>query len=254
MLTRAFEILQWTLAGRKQGVGALLLLSLAPTSSLLGTLGLTLSKSSHWRDRAVALARLCLWAAIWTSGVVLFVRTQLKVVYNSVSTYNVTAGVGSFNGLYVPQYLEQFQQTNTGYNLTVLPYSTLITASNLVNNPMHSTAIDPVKCRDGMVCEGFLLSGGLIMTTPWPPTDHTTYPVVVIEEVPSVQIDFTMGIHNDTFVDSKDCLVFGQPGFLIGFKFCLARSQSAEGSLFAGESGQCNRHKRADLFRNFRMH
>jgi hypothetical protein len=68
-----------------------------------------------------------------------------------------------------------------------------------------------------------------------PPTEHASYPVVVLEDVPSVQIDFVRGIHNDTFIDSEDCLVFGQDGFLIGFKFCLARSRSAEGSLIAGQ-------------------
>jgi hypothetical protein len=233
-VTRVFEILQWTLAGREKGVGALFFLSLAPTSGLLGTLGLSFSRSVQWKDRGVALARLALLAAVWTSGVVLFVQTQLKVVYESVSAYNVTAGVGPFNGSYVPEYLQQYQETNTGYNLSVLPYSTLVTASNLVVNPMHSTSIDPVSCEDGMACEGFLISGGLMMTTPWPPTDHADYPVVVIKDVPSVQIDFVRGIHNDMFIDSEDCLVFGQAGFLIGFKFCLAKSQSTKGSLFAG--------------------
>src|ERR1700753_4337181 len=73
-----------------------------------------------------------------------------------------------------------------------------------------------------------------MMTTPWPPTDYASSPVVVLEKVPSIQIDFVRGIHNDTFIDSEDCLVVGQDGFLIGFKVCLAKSQSTPGSLFAG--------------------
>lgn len=237
VLLRAFEILQWALSGRKDGVRALLLLGLSPTTGVVGTTGLIFSRQVQWKDRVVAATRLGLLAAVWASGVVLFARTQLKVVYESVSTYNVTAGVGSFNGSYVPQYLQQFKDTNGGYSYSVLPYSTLVTASNLIVNPMHSVALDPVNCETGMDCTGYLMSGGLMMTTPWPPTDHADYPVVVLENAPSVQIDFVKGIHNDTFVDSDDCLVFGQDGFLIGFKFCLAKSQSAIGSLIAGMCG-----------------
>jgi len=185
-------------------------------------------------DRVAASARVALLAAIWISGVVLFARTRLEVEYKSVKMYNVTAGVGEFNGSYIPEYLQQFQDNNAGYKHSVLPYSTVVTASNLVVNPMHSTAIDPVICNDGRACHGYLMSGGLIMTTPWPPIDYPSYPVVTIRNAPSTQIDFVRGIHNDTFVDSEDCLVFGADGFLIGIKFCLARSQSAPGSLFAG--------------------
>ncbi|KIW23718.1 hypothetical protein, variant [Cladophialophora immunda] len=234
ILLKSFEMVQWALAAREDGVGSLCLLGLSPTSSILGTLQLVCSRRARWMDRAAASARVILLAAIWISGVVLFARTRLVVEYESVKTYNVTAGVGEFNGSYIPEYLQQFQDTNAGYNYSVLPYSTVVTASNLVVNPMHSTAIDPVICASGRVCHGYLMSGGLIMTTPWPPTDYPSYPVVTIRDAPSTQIDFVRGIHNDTFVDSEDCLVFGADGFLIGIKFCLARSQSAPGSLFAG--------------------
>ncbi|EXJ61433.1 uncharacterized protein A1O5_11749 [Cladophialophora psammophila CBS 110553] len=234
VMLRACELLQWSLSSRRDGVDALRLLGLSPTTGILGKIGLTFSKHASWKDRLAASTRIGLSSAVWISGVVLFARTQLKVVYDSVSTYNVTAGVGQFNGSYIPEYLQQYQQTNTGYEFVVLPYSTVVTASNLVVNPMHATAIDPATCEGGMVCNAYLISGGLIMTTPWPPTNYPLYPVVTIPGVPSLQVDFVRGIHNDTFIDSTDCQVFGQQGFLIGIKFCLARSQSAVGSLFAG--------------------
>jgi hypothetical protein len=155
-------------------------------------------------------------------------------VYESMNSYEVTAGVGQFNGSYVPDYLKKYKDINQDYGPAVLPYSNVITASNLVVNPMHSTAIDPVACEDNRECHSYLFSGGLIMTTPWPPTDYPSYPVITIARVPTIQINFVRGIHNDSFYDGEDCTVFGEDGILIGIKFCLARSRSAKGSLFAG--------------------
>lgn len=147
MLLRTFEILQWVFSGKQNGVSLLCLLGLSPTSGFLGTIGLVFSRYTAWTDRLAASTKISLLTAVWISSVVLFVRTQLVVVYDSVNSYNVTAGVGQFNGSYIPEYLKQFQDTNDGYTLSVLPYSTTLTASNLVVNPMHSTAIDPSTLR-----------------------------------------------------------------------------------------------------------
>lgn len=234
VLLTTFDLIQWALTSRDNGVSSLCLLGLSPTSGYLGTLGLAFSRHARWTDRLAASGRIGLLTAIWISGVVLFARTQLVVVYESVNSYEVTGGVGQFNGSYVPEYLKRYKDTNQDYGPAVLPYSTVNTASNLVVNPMHSTAIDPVVCEDNRECHSYLLSGGLIMTTPWPPTDYTSFPVITLRRVPAIQIDFVRGIHNDTFHDAEDCTVFGEEGFLIGIKFCLARSQSATGSLFAG--------------------
>ena len=234
-MLKAFEVLLWALSDRQKGVRALQVLGLSPTSGILGTFRLALSKNAKPIDRIAAVARMGFAAAIWVSGVLLFARTQLMTVYKSVQTYNVTAGVGQFNGSYVAPYLQQFQTTNPGYEYTVLPYSTIVTASGLVVNPMHSTAISPVTCDKGRTCHGYLISGGLIMTTPWPPTNWTSYPVVTIQKVPAIQIDFINGLYNDSFVDSEDCTVFGADEFLIGMKFCLANSRSSPGSVIAGK-------------------
>nr|KAK5437002.1 hypothetical protein LTR18_009367 [Exophiala xenobiotica] len=172
--------------------------------------------------------------AIWVAGVVLFARTRLVVEYESVNSYRATAGVGQFNGSYIPEYLQRYKDTDQAYGPAVLPYSTVNTASNLVVNPMHSTAISPVVYGEGKVCHSYLLSGGLLMTTPWPPTTYASFPVITLRNIPATQIDFVRGIHNDTFDDAEDCAVFGAEGFLIAMKFCLARSQSSPGSMIAG--------------------
>ena len=234
VLLNIFDTLQWALSSRGSGVSSLCLLGLSPTSGYLGTFGLAFSRHARWTDRLAASGRIGLLTAIWIAGILLFAKTKLEVVYESVMSYNVTAGVGPFNGSYVQEYLETVQKTDQGYRYVVLPYSTLITASNLVVNPMHSTAVDAVTCGDNRICNSYLLSGGLIMTTPWPPTNYTSYPVITIRDVPSIQIDFVRGVDNDTFNYAEDCSVFGEAGFLIGMKFCLARSKSSVGSLFAG--------------------
>lgn len=236
VLTKTFETLQWTLSNRPEGLSLLSLLGLSPTSGYFGTLALTFGKYSSFSNRIAAGSRIGLSSAIWISGVVLFARTRLELMYEPVMSYNVTAGVGQFNGSFIPEYLQRFQDNNAGYEYAILPYSTVITASNLIVNPMHSTAIDPVSCEVERKCHGYLMSGGLAMTTPWPPEDYKSHPVITIKNTPSTQIDFVRGIHNDSFDDLQDCSTFGGEGFLIGIKFCLARSVSAPGSLFAGES------------------
>ena len=254
ILLKSFENLQWTFSSRANGVSSLCLLGLSPTSDSLGTLGLVFSRHARWTDRLAATGRISLLTAIWVSGVVLFARTQLVVVYESVMSYNVAAGVGQFNGSYVAEYLKQFQDIDSGYNYVVLPYSTLVTASNLIVNTMHSTAIDPVTCEDTRVCQSYLLSGGLIMTTPWPPINFTSYPVITIHNVPSIQIDFARGVYNDTFIDTRDCAVFGKAGFTIGMKFCLARSNSTVGSLISGMLDKFSTVYIAKVFRHLRVY
>lgn len=254
VLNKTFETLQWTLSDRDRGVRLLTLLGMSPTSGVFGTIALAFSRHSKPMDRLAAGTRIILLAAVWTSGVVLFARTRLAIVYDSVKSYNVTSGVGQFNGSYIPEYLQQFQDTNSGYNFAVLPYSTVVTAANLVVNPMHATAIAPTTCKEGMVCSSYLLSGGLMMTTPWPPKDFPSSPVISVKDVPCTQIDYVRGIHDDTFDDAKDCTTFGGQGFLIGIKFCLARSQAAVGSLFAGRLRGAVFQVGAELSRDLRLH
>lgn len=234
VLLTSFGFIQWALTSRDDGVSSLCLLGLSPSSGYLGTLGLAASRHSRVVDRLAAGGRISLVTAIWIAGLLLFAKTQLTTVYESVDSYAATGGVGRFNGSYIPEYLQRYKNNNDDYSLAVLPYSTINTASNLVVNPMHSTAISPVSCEQGRICHSYLLSGGLIMTTPWPPTNYTAYPVISLQSIPATHIDFVRGIHNDTFNDAEDCEVFGDAGFLIAMKFCLARSVSSPGSLIAG--------------------
>lgn len=234
VLSAALENLQWTLSSTKKGLRVLTFLGLSPTSGFWGALTLSFSRNARFPDRLASAVRISLLTSIWISGIVLFAKTRLHIVYEPVRSYNVTAGVGKFNGSYVSEYLQQLQDTNDGYNYTVLPYTNVIASSNLVVNPMQSTTIEPVACGEERVCQGYLISGGLMMTTPWPPKDHLSSPFVTIQNAPALQIDFTRGIHNDTFDDAKDCNTFGGNGYLIGMKFCLAKSQSTSGALFAG--------------------
>lgn len=234
MLSTSFENLQWTLSSTETGLRMLTFLSFSPTSSFWGALTLAVSKNARFPDRLASVARLSLLTAVWVSGIVLFAKTRLQLVYEPVKSYNVTAGVGQFNGSYISSYLQQYQNTNEGYAYTVLPYSNMIAASNLVVNPMQSTTIEPVTCEPDRLCQGYLISGGLMMATPWPPRDCPSCSAVTIQNVPALQVDYVHGIHNDTFEDAEDCSTFGGNGYLIGIKFCLAKSQSTAGALFAG--------------------
>jgi hypothetical protein len=122
------------------------------------------------------------------------------------------------------------------YKYTVVPYSILAIVYNLVVNPMHSLVSSPVRCNRG-ACDSYLLTGGLVMTTPWPPTNLTQYPVVEVYNAPATQIDFERGLdQGDAFSNATDCSVFGAEGFLIGIKLCVAWSRVAPDSLIAGES------------------
>jgi hypothetical protein len=97
---------------------------------------------------------------------------------------------------------------------------------------MLSIAFDPVNC-DRNTCNSFLLTGGLVVTTPWPPTNYTEHPIITIQRAPAVQIEFTDNIsEGDEFTDD-DCSLFDGEGVLIAIKVCVARSQIAQGSFIS---------------------
>jgi hypothetical protein len=161
----------------------------------------------------------------------------LAVEYAPVYTYNVTAGVGPFNGSYVRSYVQQLQNLDPQYKYQVVPYSIYAIVYNLVVNPMHSLVSSPVRCGAGTACDSYLLTGGLVMTTPWPPINYTENPLVEIYNASATQIDFERGLRpGDAFSDADDCSVYGAPDFLIGMQVCIAESRVAPGSIMAGES------------------
>lgn len=162
------------------------------------------------------------------------VQTSVGVEYTPVYTYNVTAGLGPFNGSYVSSYISQLQNLVPEYNFTVVPYTVFAIVYNLVVNPMHSLVSRPIRCQ-GIDCDSYLMTGGLLMTTPWPPINHVDLPTIQIYNVSGIQIEFERGLPSgDGFVDTKDCSVFGADGFLIGMELCVTKSKVNPGSMIAG--------------------
>ncbi|EEP79552.1 predicted protein [Uncinocarpus reesii 1704] len=177
--------------------------------------------------------RLSLTVAVLLSGVLLFANTLLVTGYDAVYTYDVTAGVGQFNGSFVTPYIQKLQNLSPEYPYRVVPYTALSTVYSLIVNPMHSSISRPIACDDAD-CDSYLLSGGLIMTTPWPPTSHPSDPVIQIYDVQSAQMEFRRNIEEgDGFVDG-DCTVFGDEISVIGIRLCLANSRKNSGSVIAG--------------------
>jgi hypothetical protein len=236
------------------GIRTLRLLGLSSTTGIVGILGLLFSKHVKALDKVFAATKITLITMTWATGIVLFARTKITLVNKTISTYNVTAGVGIFRGAYVAEFLEQLESTNSGYNLSVLPYSIITTAAHLVTNPSHSLTTTPVNCNAGKRCYSYLMPGGLLMSTPWPPTDHEDYPTITIYNAPAIQIDFLRDTEEeDSFIDAKDCLVYGSDEFVIGMKFCLAESKAKPDSLFAGKEDPVEQVGHTDMDRSLRL-
>jgi hypothetical protein len=236
MLSNAFDVILWILAKRKSGVRTLRLLSLSSVTGLWGTLGLIFSQHSHHSDRLVASSRLLLTACTWLSGILLFARTQITVVNQTISIYDVTAGVGIFRGSYVSEFIDALQSVNAGYNHTILPYSILTTASHLVTNPTHAFTTEPVHCNTGKACMSYLLPGGLIMATPLQPLDHDDYPAITIHHAPAAHLEFEKVVEQQQlFDDADDCMVFGSDDWTYGVQLCLTKDVRRPDSLLAGK-------------------
>ncbi|KAK5468091.1 hypothetical protein LTS15_001064 [Exophiala xenobiotica] len=161
------------------------------------------------------------------------VNTSLAVIYEPVFTYPVRAGIGKFNGTYVRSYIENFNKVNPDYRLQVVPYTDMSLVHDLVVNPIHSVISAPINCPS---CDSYLLPGGLAIATPWPPTNYTQEPVIVIHSAMSTQIQFKEGLPlGDTFQED-DCNVFGDNQTIIGIRFCAARSKVEAGSFLAART------------------
>jgi hypothetical protein len=77
-LNSAFEIVQWTWAGGKNGMPLLSFLALSPSTSLLGVSGIALSKTSRITDRMWSTMRLFLVSIVWVAGFLLFCKSSCK--------------------------------------------------------------------------------------------------------------------------------------------------------------------------------
>ncbi|KAL3477935.1 hypothetical protein BJX99DRAFT_256904 [Aspergillus californicus] len=236
VLSSLFELIHWTMTARRDGVRSISLLGLSPTTGALGSLRIIFSKRCRLVDRLWPLLRLALTAVLWVSGIILFANTNIGVVYKPVFDYQATAGVGQFNGSYVSEYIGNLQNREAGYPYTVVPYWMQAIVNNLVTSPMHAVASIPVPdaaCA-GHHCDSYLLPGGLINTSPWPPTDHPSAPVIEITNAPSIQLDFLREVNQQDSFSDEDCSIYGSETSWVGMRFCVAKSQTLNGSFAAG--------------------
>lgn len=154
-------------------------------------------------------------------------------MYDTARTYPVTAGVGPYNA----SYLEPFKRFLAGnvpdYKYQVTPYSYFAPIYNLVINPMHSAAVPAVNCS-GVSCSSYLLTGGLEMVTPWIPLENMDYPLVKLDSVTSIHLEFETPLEDKAFGDEY-CDVYGAPDVTIGIKVCVSEDTET-GSYKTGKS------------------
>lgn len=98
-------------------------------------------------------------------------------------------------------------------------------------NPLVSVALETRGCSNNL-CTSYILSGGLEMVIPWVPRGYNDHSMVIVHNVPSIQVDFTSPTM--TSFNDSDCDTFGEAGILIGIRLCLARAPSDSGSIRAG--------------------
>jgi hypothetical protein len=118
------------------------------------------------------------------------------------------------------------------YHYQIVPYSYFAPIYNLVINPMHSTGVPPINCS-GPSCSSYLLTGGLEMVTPWIPLENMDYPLVKLDSVTSIHLEFETPLSDTTFTN-ESCDVYGAPDVLIGIKVCVA-DDTETGSYKTGE-------------------
>jgi hypothetical protein len=162
------------------------------------------------------------------------VRASIVTAYDSGHTYEVTAGVGQFNGSYVPRYLEKIKAVEPSYRYQVVPSTILAASYSLVWNSLHVINGAPIECAS---CDAYLLTGGVILTTPFIPEGYDKYPLVNIDNAPATQVQFERGMAKADGFQDENCSVYGGSGNItLGMKVCINKSKAAEGSYVAGES------------------
>ncbi|KAG4439159.1 hypothetical protein IFR05_005358 [Cadophora sp. M221] len=220
-LSNTFEAIQWALISDGNGISCLKLLAISPVNGVLGTLGLLFDTQPRIVERSWAVLRLTAIVATWLAGILLFLKTSLRTEYDPVYTYEVTAGIGAFNGSYVRSFLDDLRNSQPGYNSTIVPFNLMAMSYNLVGNPMQATIAKPVDDSCGDVtnpCDSYLFTGGISMTTPWAPTDHPSSPLINIYDLPAVQFDFKRDIGNIHVFSDNECGLYGSDGTLVGVR------------------------------------
>ena len=75
-LNSAFEAIEWAAVGNMDGLNALSFLSLSPSTSLVGVLGIVFGRRARLKHRFWGIMRLTLVGIAWASGFVLFCKFQ----------------------------------------------------------------------------------------------------------------------------------------------------------------------------------
>jgi hypothetical protein len=151
----------------------------------------------------------------------------VATVYDPYLPFSAVAGVGSFNGSFVGDKLN-----NTAGAIT---YQVLVYAHNFVINSQFSITASSVSCSAR--CDSYILPGALWSLDPAPPDDSLSDAIVTIYNAPAIQMDFMEGLGNgDEFdLSGPDCTLYGENGNQVGIIFCLGKSKVYNGSIIAGE-------------------
>lgn len=152
-------------------------------------------------------------------------------------SYNVTAGVGPFNGSLVQPFRDFLHTLAPTYQFETLPYSYFAGAYTLVINPLVSVVAETRGCSDNL-CASYILSGGLEMVIPWVPQGYDDHSMVMVKNAPSIQVDFT-GPTMERFNES-DCDVFGETRVAIGIRLCLSQTPSNPETIRTGTCSPIN--------------
>ncbi|KAJ4407286.1 hypothetical protein N0V82_009955 [Gnomoniopsis sp. IMI 355080] len=214
ILSNAFELLQGSLMTDSAGLPFLNMLALSPATGAVELFKLLCSKKVNLSTRLWVLLRGGLITSIWLSGIILFYNTSNITLYDTLYTYDVTAGVGPFNASLVHPFIDYLQGLSPDYPYTVLPYTQFCAAYTLVLNPLIATVSEPVACISDTPgdCMSYLLSGGLEMVAPWVPELDPDFPMVKIDNVQAVQMDFS----GSTSVDTRLNFCNGATGGICG--------------------------------------
>jgi hypothetical protein len=152
------------------------------------------------------------------------VRTSEIVDYRPGVTFDVTAGIGAFDGSLVPAVLANLGGT--------LPAGLIADDSELLADTEYTIHAEPVTCNAAdSSCSSYLLPGGLGSITPWPPSSDEEYPVIEIFNAPALQVEI-MDHVSESF-SSSDCSVFGVVGDPLTVEVCVAQSVVYQGSIIA---------------------
>ncbi|KAI4864525.1 hypothetical protein F4820DRAFT_448962 [Hypoxylon rubiginosum] len=213
----SFQFVMWSLISRPKGVSYTSILALTPTTGALGMI----RSAYNFIDISTFKQDVDVIEGI-VHGHYLAIcidQTSTVTVYDTGTIYNVTAGVGPFNGSYVQPFIESLASLQPDYSYQLLPYTYFASVYNPVISPLLSNIVAPVQCS-GSNCFSYLLSGGLEMVTPWNPLGYANYPLVKIDSVPTIQVEFD-DLIDDDFADA-DCDVFGASNTPIGIRLCIA--------------------------------